>query len=184
MKKSQRRFVTTKNVVAGIFVAAVIVFALVYWTQTRNDSKSNETANNDPGTTSSQINYDPPTQQEIDETERYKQDIPDVSTKPGEDTSNLATVTPIITFADSSEITAIVPGTAEDGGECSVELTHAGTSFTKNSKAFRNVNTTNCEPISLSASDFNESGTWSATLNYSSSSSKGRSEPVTFEVIK
>lgn len=184
MKKSQRKIVTTKTIVIVSFVFAAVALGLLYWMHDRKDATVNETTNRDSSSPSSQINYDPPTQQEIDETERYKQDIPDVDTKPRDDTGNQSAVTPIITFADSSEINAIVPGTAEDGGDCSATLTHAGSSFTRTSKAFRNVNTTNCEPISLTLSDFSESGTWTAVLNYSSQSSKGASEPVTFEVVK
>lgn len=164
-----------------IFVTAGAFLFLLKHTG-REQAKTNNT----PATNNtSPINYNPPTQEEIDETERYKQNLPDVNKDPQQDTDTLKKVTPIITFADATEISGFVPGIVENDGTCTAKITHGSTSFTKSAKAFGNVNTTNCEPITLTTADFGESGTWTVSLSYKSTVSSGNSQTTSsFEVVK
>ncbi len=172
--RSKRPFVIGAVVLVSGIVAATTLFY----------NRSNDNTSPTPMGTekSTDINYNPPTKEEIKETEDRKEQLSDPVTPPVTNTSGKVVVTPVVTNSSQSEVRSFVTGVSEDGGTCTATFTHEALSFSKTSTGFKNVSTTNCEPISLSRSDFSASGKWSVTVSYSSNTSEGKSQSTTFEV--
>lgn len=127
------------------------------------------------------INYEPPTDQEISETEQHKRSI-DSQNNTVEEERAPSGVTPIITSADQTTVRAYISGISEDGGTCTATFTQGTVSFPKQSSGFRDVNSTICEPIRLDRSDFNNGGEWSVVIAYKSSLVEGKSQEVKIKV--
>lgn len=165
----------TVFIVVCLVVLAMAVFAF--------QARQNENIGGNPNTTvedGTYVNLDPPTEQELSDTEKHKDDL----LKQSEQSSNTSTgskkVTPVITGANGQQINAFVPGVFEEGGSCKATLTKGTEVVTKTSAGFENVSYTSCTPIDVSGSL--GSGSWSVIVSYSSSSASGQSESKTFTV--
>jgi|ERR1700741_1544107 len=127
---------------------------------------------------SGDINYNPPTNSEISDTEKHKEDLANNPTPPTGNTSDgKKTVTPIISYADKSTINAYVTGIFEEGGVCTATLTKGTRVITKTSTGFQNASYTQCAPIDLSGGSV-DSGDWSIVVSYSSKTASGKSETL------
>lgn len=93
-------------------------------------------------------------------------------------------VTTTISGWDASSRTAKVAGYAnvvEQGGTCTLSLTAGGTVVTATTTAHPDASTTSCGLI-LASDPRLTPGPWTATLTYTSSTSTGKSTPLTIEV--
>lgn len=128
------------------------------------------------------INLEPPTQQELKESESIKKN----SVDPSNTTSNTSSVTVVVsnTYNDgtSLEIRAFVPGIIESNGTCMAELSKGSNKFSANSKAFADATTTQCETIIIPLANFAEKGTWNLNVKYTSSKSSGTSANTEVEI--
>jgi len=131
------------------------------------------------------INYNPPTQEEKDQTQAHKEELSQQSNQSSGSGSTgtsagAQSVSPVITNASqlNQQITvnAYVPGIFEDGGTCTATFTKGGATVTKTSQGFANVNTTSCAPITANRSEFSSSGDWQVIVSYSSSKASGSSQ--------
>lgn len=133
------------------------------------------------------INYDPPTEEEKAETEAHKQQLTQQSTATTPSSSK-KTVKPVITFAGQYdgfvEVGSYVSEVYEDGGTCTLTLTKGSQKVTRTAAGQKDVSKTLCPTFKVPVSEFPNSGTWAATVKYSSSSAEGTSDEKPVEVQK
>lgn len=100
---------------------------------------------------------------------------------PGATRTVTVTVAGYSGIADTATVTGYVD-VLESDGTCRLVLTGNGTTATYDAPAAQDATTTSCAVDVPGASL--TSGTWTATLSYSSHSGSGSSAPVTFEVLR
>lgn len=164
-------------IVLSAFLGLLIV-ALLYV----NFSNENDPNDVDP-VTGGEINYGPPTLQEIEEAEKHKEDIASFSIKDNSPTN--ANVKPVIVSygqnKESFEVSARVPGILEDSGNCTLKLTSSNHEASGKNKAVPNVTEMSCGFISIPLSKISK-GTWTAVVTYMSKNSVGSSNLVDVQV--
>lgn len=173
-KRNQSLRVNKKLLVALFLVGVLTLAGLTL--KLRSASPPNNTQ---PSADGKPVNLNPPTEQEIAETEAHKKDLAQ-SSPPAPSSSGKKQVTPVITNASKAEITAYIPVVFEEGGTCTATLTKGDKTITKTSKGFGNVSYTSCEPINVAGSL--DSGSWTVIVSYSSSAAEGKSAPKVFTV--
>jgi hypothetical protein len=127
-----------------------------------------------------QINLNPPSETDKKEAEQKKEelskDIP--SETETEQAANSTNANVIVTSwgqsATNFELAARVTNRLEDGGTCTLTLTKGTTTVNGTSTASTNVSDTSCGFIKIPLSKLS-SGTWNATVKYSSSGATGTS---------
>jgi hypothetical protein len=143
----------------------------------------------------SNINLDPPTEQEVKDSQDAKKHIlEEDSTDSKEPTGEEKTpeqadkkeATVGISYAgvtgENLEIRAFTPSIIEGTGTCTATLTKAGeTAVTESSEAFIDASSTICKPIFVPVSKLSK-GTWSIDVSFSSPTHKGSSGPTNVEI--
>ncbi len=170
-KRSNRKLITRLLVV--VLTIVFLVACGVIWNHKRSVTKQT------PSGTST--NLASATEEEKQETEQHKQELSNG------DTTQLQTgadgrkqVTPIISYADTTTITAYITGIFEEDGTCTATLTNGSKTITKTSIGFQNASYTQCTPIDLTGSPLGSSN-WSVTVSYSSATAIGKSDPSTIK---
>lgn len=69
----------------------------------------------------------------------------------------------------------MVTNVTENSGTCTYSFTNGSTKITKTTDTLSNPTSTTCKTVSFSSNELSQSGTWSITLSYSSSTSEGTS---------
>lgn len=85
------------------------------------------------------------------------------------------------TDAEAVEVGSYFPQVVETDGTCTLTLTRGTASVTASSPANRGAGSTSCGNLSVPGAEL-ASGTWTAVVTYSSSSSRAASEPVEVDV--
>lgn len=172
-KTNKMNKVTKIGIIAAIaiLVAGGIVFAY----RSKNESSKTPDATPVSQQSNPNINLEPATDQEKQATEQHKNDLaqqtpPNTNTTPSGQKKQVSVV---ITSATSTSLNAYISGVLEDSGTCTLTLTRGSQTVTKSSPGFGNVNTTNCTPINY---DTLSTGTWTATLTYTSPTAEGKSQ--------
>ncbi len=172
-------------VIAGTCLAVVVIATGTYlFVHNRNKSTANTdtTGQINP----EDINYNPPTETDKNEVDANKQNVSNQINNDNQGSSGTQkTVTPVITSpvptpaSNSTQVRigAYIPGIFEDGGTCTATIKGASNT-TQKSTGFKNVSTTDCEPMNVTLTP----GQWTVTLSYESATAKGQSSPVTFKV--
>ena len=135
-----------------------------------------------------EVNYDPPTEQEIKDSQDAKQ-RGETEKTPEENTNNNQSTQSVVPVAISSasvidnnlEIRAFTPGIIEGTGECTATISRGSKSVTSKSTAFVDTSSSICQPILIEKSRL-ESGTWQVVVTYSSPDAKGTSQTVTVTI--
>lgn len=158
-----------------LFVGVAAVGAYYYST-----SKNTEPAE------SSGINYNPPTEQEIESSQDGKKNSAEQEPEPTQNNStNKKTVNVGISYSDvygeNLEIRAFTNSTIEGDGTCTATVTKNGATITKKTEAFIDASSTQCKPIYIPSSEL-ESGTWKINVKFSSSDAEGTSGDVEVEI--
>lgn len=163
-------------------IAALLAFIILsisgylIWQQRNRPDSSAQLS--DGGT----IKYEPATGEEKKQTEQHKDNLVKNREKAESEAQNLPangkrTVTPVITLAQlsGSEVTiqAYVPGIYEEGGSCTATLKNGTQTVVKQSSAFANATTTDCQHMVIPRGEFPSTGTWNVTVTYSSSKAEG-----------
>lgn len=175
------KLLTKKNLLLYVIIVVVLIGASILYKRYSERTVTPAESVQDSGP---KINLDPPTEQEINETEAHKERLSNEAPRTTTDTNTYGKtkVTPIITSASQNELRSFISGIVEDGGTCIATFRQGSASFTKQSEGFGNVNTTICGVIQLDRSDFAASGEWTVTLEYTSNNSAGISEQSKFGV--
>jgi hypothetical protein len=153
-----------------IAVAVLIILVAGGWGYARwGDNESSKPTAEDSQGSGDYVNNNPPTDEELQETEQNKQSIIEQSS------SNISgAITPIITSASRSEVRAYVSGVFEDGGTCTATATKGSQTRTASSEGIADVNKTTCRPMDFSPAL--TSGSWSVTVTYNSAKGTGKSD--------
>jgi hypothetical protein len=134
-----------------------------------------------------EINYNPPTEEEIAQAEANKDKVVDrVNTENQAPGSGKKSVTPNITYAQQVEqeirVNAYIAGVFESGGVCTFTFTNDNNIITKTANAEANVTTTDCARLAVSRSEFPVSGDWQVKVRYQSPAAEGESSSSTVMV--
>ena len=179
-----------------ILVLAVVAIAGGYFTyafMTKGAWPFEQTETKAPVNT---VNYDKPTQEEIDHSQDGKKnsgnqqsETPSTET-PNKPSSDKKKISVGIAFAgydadeDAVDIRAFTPDVIEGDGTCTATLTKDTAIVTKTSKAFVDSSSSQCRPILIPASEFEEKGLWSLTVTYASTGYTGASGEMNIKVDK
>lgn len=168
---------TNKNAKVVISVCIILVIATVgIWLWQKPGGKTTP-ADSAEGNS---INYSPPTDQEIKETEQNKKELEDRShSGSGSNQPSNASANAILTRVSSTEASGYISNVFEDGGTCTIVITKGSTKVTASSTGFKDVNKTSCSPLNYSTLG---SGDWSAVLSYNSSTISGSSAALPVKV--
>lgn len=128
------------------------------------------------------VDYGPPSEADQQVAEDHKEDLINPETPPPINSGEKRQVTPLITYADQTEVNAFVPGIYESGGTCTLTLSKGDIKTTKEAQAIKDATTTRCPNFILTSSDFSSTGSWSATVSYGSPTAQGTSSAQVFEV--
>lgn len=138
---------------------------------------------NDVGTQPTSENktkYSPPTDEEQNAGNTAKDKF-DNNSEPTNNTNGVKSVTPEITYKGvyqgNVEVNSHVPGIFEKSGKCTLTLKKDGKTVSQSRTAVPNVSEMSCGLIKIPTSKLS-SGTWSATITYSSVKAKGVSDEV------
>ena len=174
----------TKSKLLTMFIATVVILGVsgLAWARYGNNDGVSTQPESVDNTSSdgSAINLSPATEEERQQAEDHKQELTNEQTTT-QSSESKKQVTPVIVNADRNGANAYVSGVFEDGGTCTATFIYSQDKITANSKGFKNVSYTSCEPINLPG-PLTIDGTWTVTVSYSSSTAAGQSSPWTFEV--
>lgn len=142
--------------------------------------------NTDNTPSSGGINYGPPTNAEKQESADAKKAIDERQAKIDSQpqTSSKKVVPLIVSYGQDGnvvKVSARVPGIFEESGTCTLTLSKDGVNVTQSKAATQNVSEMSCGFISIERSKLS-SGTWSATVTYSSKDAGGTSSPTSIKV--
>lgn len=116
----------------------------------------------------------PATSEEKQESESRKEEIVEEqkSQNSADSSSDIKSVTVVITEANSTGVRGYVQGIFEEGGTCTATATQGPQTITKTSTGFQNVSYTQCAPINWAPSL--SGGSWTVSLSYKSAAASGR----------
>jgi hypothetical protein len=162
----KKRFIAVSIVVAIVLLFSAGAYAILVH---NNPSKDSDTTTD---TEQESINYDPPTEQEVEDSQDGKDNLDN-------DRPTTEAVAVGVTFAgvvsNQVEIRAFIPGVIQGTGTCTVTLTKGSLKVESSSEAFIDASSSQCRPIYIPTSNFPESGTWKFTVSYKSPDHYGMS---------
>ncbi len=140
-----------------------------------------------PDTTNT-VNYDKPTDSQVDAGNNIKQYSVDSSTVTDDTTpADKKTVSVFITDANQYgnivEVRAYVNEVGSNGG-CSITMSKNGTIVTKEATVLAGASTSSCKTTDIPVSEFSSDGTWSTKVSYSSDSAIGESASIDVTVTR
>lgn len=182
--------ITTKQknlkVILPLAIGGVLLLALVgYGIYTKTTQRwpfqaSTTTQGTEQANSSQDINYDPPTDQEVENSQDGKKNSQPEAT-PSAPTSSLGAAHVALSYADFSgnqlEIRAFTTSVVEGSGTCTATVTSGLKKVTRSSSAFIDATSSICEPIYIDKSELSP-GVWSINVSYLSKTFKGSSETV------
>ncbi len=176
-KKSKKIFII--SLVAVLLIVGGVIGYLTYAKQASMWPFTSSTQENSQSTSSSSDNDSKDTNTTDTTYGSDKNNTPSNNeTKP--DTSNnkqsvAVSITSAGIIGDTVEVRAYVEGIIEGGGTCTATLTMDGSApVTGTSEAFVNATSTQCRPIEIAKSNV-KSGKWNVVVEYTSSTSTGKS---------
>lgn len=177
MQKNTSKYHLSNKTIILIIVVFLLVGGGIAFAISR--SKKSDSTTPHSGNTSG-VNLNPPTAQELKQTDEHKKNLGNQNTPTTTTPSGKKQVNPVITNADEQEVNVNISGIFEEGGTCVATFSKDGKTVTKQSKGFGNVSYTSCEPIEIKGAL--STGEWSVTVSYSSSAAEGVSSARTFMV--
>lgn len=164
-----------KRLIVVVLVLFSILTSGLYWYYVvREENPKNPS-------TEEAVKYAPPTKQEIEETERFKQDLGSQDEKSNSTSSNPSnpvsvTISYVAPTSVGIEAGGYISNILENDGTCTLTLTRGSYSVSATSTGIVDVNKTTCPQIRISNDKIPERGEWSAVLGYSSGKNKGFSD--------
>lgn len=169
-----------------MFIILIIVVTTTYGVVAFNKGLwplNNSRQNNDDN---GSINYGPPTDQEVKDSQDGKKGIPDDNEKTDSNTSDARRVEVGVAFANvinkNVEVRAFTPSVVESDGVCTATLTKGSAIVSAKSQAFIDSTTSQCQPIKIALSEFTQPGSWSLVVSYISAKSQGKSEIIEVQI--
>jgi len=183
-QKSSKKTTIFVAAALALLAGGVLLFALI-------NNKGQQTREDENSSTNT-INYGPPTEDEIENSQNAKDRIVEESDgnsdSQSESSSSTAKkpATVSVSFADivdgNLEIRASTASAIEGTGECTATVSKPDSqSITKKVSAFIDASSTICNPIYISTSQLS-TGTWNVNVTYSSPTYEGSSDSMQVEV--
>lgn len=195
MKITRKKQKLSKKLLPIVIISAVAVLALGYFGYTyvtKNTWPFAAQTINSAAKPEDSINYDAPTEQELENSQEAKENNAQRSQSNTENVepSNTSTAPISVGVAYAAydttkgmiDIRAFTPDVIEGTGTCTAELTLNGSTVTGESKAFIDFSSSQCEPILIKRSDFPIAGTWNLVVSYHSPTSNGNSPAMEVEI--
>lgn len=178
---------TISTIIISVMVLSVLAYG--YFSYSKSWWPFEQSAQNNTESTSRGVNsidYSGPTDEDIEHSQDGKKnstETPNEGLESDKDNTSAKTSASIgIAFADvvnsSVEIRAFTPSVIEGDGKCTAQLTKGSTEVTESSSAFIDSTSSQCQPIIIPISKFNQSGSWSLVVMYDSSTSRGISDSI------
>lgn len=183
MKVKNKKFKSKKILIALLAIMLAVGGAAYYFAEKDNSVK--EVSGPEQGPDS--INFDPPTNEELQQKEENKKEVAAKETAGAGTTKPPSSVkaSPIITshgvYDGQVEVGSRVPGVFEQSGTCTLQLSKGGTTKTKSQRAVQNVSEMSCGFISIPVNQLSQ-GSWTAIIKYSSNKYNGQSTPVQIRI--
>ncbi|MFZ2126040.1 MAG: hypothetical protein WAV04_00830 [Candidatus Microsaccharimonas sp.] len=155
----------------------LLVLALCYFTYaytTKNTWPFNAAAQQtqDDSTTDDGINYNPPTEQEITNSQNGKKQDDNSTATPTDKVGVDLAYAGKSDDGQSIEINIFTTDVIEGDGTCTATLSNGASSVSAQSSGFIDARSTICEPITIPLSKLPE-GQWSLTIEYASPGKQG-----------
>lgn len=171
----------SKKKIPLVFAVAFVLISVAgtVWFINKDDKASRQATD----ATASSIDYGPPSEEVIQETEQNKKELEQKfgsqnSSQPANSGSGANQASAVLTnlAVDQQEVrgSGIITNVFEENGTCTLTLTKGTVSVSGTSQGFVDVNKTTCPPISISRNKLS-SGEWLGVLSYNSSTSSGSS---------
>lgn len=175
--KKQKKYLLLGVVAILFLVGGLVTFAATtnYW----HFAELNSDGSNDTGPI---INYDPPTEEELNSSQDGKKNSNNADSTQTREVSEIRQISVEVSYAEkigtNLEIRAFTPDVIESDGICTATVTQGEQEVVKTSQGFVDATTTICEPINIPMSEFSTSGIWSVVVTYTSPNSTGISDKV------
>lgn len=180
LKSRKSLFLATGLIVVAALAAGIYVHA-------HNASRASDGTNPSSDPTSDTINYAPPTAAQKKDGSDHKassvaqeRDSTTGTTSPNSKKVS-ATITSWNQTSSSFVVRGFVAGIVEGSGTCTLKLTSGSNAVTQSSQAVANATNTSCGGITVPLTSLH-TGTWQATLSYSSADAQGISSVRNVEV--
>lgn len=170
-KKSYRPWLIAVAVIAILAIVSFFSLLKAGWLKGDSDPSKESTTSN--------INFSPPTPEEKQAANDQKQSTGQVETNPTPNSGNKKVVKPIIVSAAGDSLRGFVPGIVENGGTCTAIFTNGTQTVTKTSSSIANAQNTTCTPLDYSGSSIGPG--WKVILHYDSTTSSGASDEATVQ---
>jgi hypothetical protein len=185
IKNSSRKRNKTLLIVA-VITLLILLSGAYYFLVIRNNKSVDPPK---PDSATQELNLNPPTEAELNETEQFKQNLANNSQSSSDSdksSDGLKPVTPVIGYLQQSENKNIesngyISGITEAGGTCTLILEKNGVKVTESRQAMMDAQGMICGHMVISRAKLSE-GEWKAHISYASSTSKGSSEERKIEV--
>jgi len=181
-----------KKIIIASVIGVVLVASGAAFILYRNTNKDNSSVTPNSPSSLDGTNYGPPTEQEKKETEQFKKDqevkqntnidSQTGSTPSQQNGSANIVITNLQSTSQAVTASGFISNVFEDGGTCTLNLTLGSQKVTGQSKGITDVNKTTCPEITVQRSEIPQTGSWTATLNYSSSKITGTSASQTIQI--
>lgn len=171
-----------------IVIICVIVVAGTGFALHGRKNKENVTPDETPVAqqTPETINFDPPTEEEKNQSEQHKQELIRQSqlgqTQPAPPKSVIPIITDASQYNDNIEVRAYVSGIIESGGKCNLTFTQGTQQLLRTVDGLPDAKVTRCNPAVIPKSTFPALGQWTLIISYSSQQSSGVSDPWQLEI--
>lgn len=182
-KKQKSKLLITSLLLSGLLVLCAIsygVYAKISNSWPFLEDKPHPVQNGQKESDNN-INYSPPTEQEVKNSQDGKKNSQDPPSNEGGSAASQKSAHIALSYVDFSnkrlEIRAFTTSVIEGNGKCTATVTSGQKSITRTSSAFIDATSTICEPIYIDQSDLT-SGTWKVTVTYASKEYSGSSETV------
>lgn len=181
-KKFKQKKTNTKSLIT-LAVLMLAVIGASYYIYSLRSSNNNKSTTESVPTKGETINYEPPTEEEQKSGDTKKEEI---AKSQSETTTSSGNVVPIITdlgiYGTNVEVSGFIPSIVEGDGTCVINFKKATLNVSRTVKAVPDASSTHCTNVVVPVSEFTEKGTWSVTISYSSSKSKGSSETRNIDI--
>lgn len=177
MRKKQKKQLKLPLVIAAI-LSAVAVASLTTWFINKSTPAA---PNTHPTIPEGGVNYNPPTQEEKQQTDQNKQQLAEKDDQPTPTGNITVTLTYAGIYDNNIEAAGYVQGIFEDGGTCKYILSLGSQQITRESKGLTDARYTTCPPVRIPRAEL-QPGTWKVALHYSSASGSGTSNEQTVTI--
>lgn len=175
-KYSKKRRLSPKPIVLATLGCLLLLAALLFYRNTRNQTVA--TQGQSPDASASQINLDPPTEEDLKDNSRNKDDL--VNRPDDQPSDEKKKVTPVITFVGvrngNVDVRSYVSEVYEATGTCTATLTKDGEKVSREVEGLQDATYTRCDRVLIPVDDFDSSGKWLLVVTYESPTASGSSE--------